>query len=439
MVAQSWQYKSFAFAGQTNLTTRNVTSGDFFALACEVSLPKRGREKVDVDYATGQPGGKKAPVVGARQGGEISIKFPLTALRDANNYDPSSNAPGDASFTTPPCAVLLANALGSLNPSASTTALYKRGANLWSEAYDAAAVVSSSTTTVVKLDTGLGAGIEIGSLLAIGGSAGALTQLGWVKSVSTDDVTLEEAWTGAAANGNDILPSATVALNGNEQIPMTFVVRGRDTSFADVIVGAVCKSIKITAESGMVPMVEMTYGAYGDMFRDDTAGGVQLPDDDYPNLKPLVGAFGGRLTVGIGAFCAEKLTFDVAIDVQPRLCHSATQGVTSVDTVNRTVSVSMSIARDSADNIDASGDDELQAAFVGGESIPVALYVGSLAGSVFAMAAPSMSIAEEPALEDVGGRVYYGLKLQPATKGDAGDGSIDDASPQNSLFVMGWA
>lgn len=438
MAIQSWAYKSLRFAKQSNLTTRNTTDAEFFAFACEVGLPKRGREKVDVDYATGQVGARKGPAVGARQGGEISIKFPLTAL--VREYDPTTDAPGDTGFTTPPCAVLIANALGSRNPSASTGALFKRGANLWNESYDAAAVVSGSTTSQIELDTGLGAGILPGSLLAIGvPTTHLLRQLGFVKTISTDSAILEEAWTGAASNGDSVLPSATFALNGNEQLPLTIEVRGREASFVDVMVGCVCKSIKITAESGQVPMVEMTYGVFGDMLRASTGGGVQIPDDDYPTMRPLVGAFGGRLTLGDDVGCAEKLSLDVSLDVQPRLCHSATQGVTAVDTVSRKLAVSFAIARDSADSIDAQGDDWLQTTFADGGTFALRVYVGSTAGTIFALGCPSLIITEEPTLEDVGGRVYYGIKAEAAVKFNAGDGSINDTNPQNAVFSGGWA
>jgi hypothetical protein len=438
MAIQSWVYKSLRFAKQSNLTTRNTTDAEFFAFACEVSLPKRGREKVDVDYATGQVGARKGPAVGAKQGGEISIKFPLTALK--RKYDPASQAPGDTNFTTPPCAVLIANALGSRNPSATTAELFKRGANLWNETYDAAAVVSGSTTSQIELNTGLGAGILAGSLIATqDANTSALSQLGFVKSISTDSVVLEEAWKSAASNGDNVLPSATFALNGNEQLPLTIEVRGREASFVDVMVGAVCKSIKIMAESGQVPMVEMTYGVFGDMLRASTGGGVQIPDDDYQTMRPLVGAFGGRLTLGTDVGCAEKLSFDIALDVQPRLCHSATQGVTAVDTVSRTLSVAFSVARDSADNIDPQGDDGLQATFADGGTFALRVYVGSTAGAIFALGCPSLLITEEPALEDIGGRVYYGIKATAAVKSDAGDGTINDASPQNAVFAGGWA
>lgn len=437
MAIQSWAYKSLHFAKQSDLTTRNTTSAEFFAFACEVALPKRGREKVDVDYATGQVGARKGPAVGARQGGEISIKFPLTAL--IRDYDPTTDVPGDTGFTTPPCAVLIANALGSKNPSASTGALFKRGAHLWSETYDAAAVVGGSTTSQVELDTGLGAGILAGSLLAIGvPTTHLLRQLGFVKTISTDSAILEEAWTGAASNGDSVLPSATFALNGNEQLPMTIEVRGRETSFVDVMVGCVCKSVKITAESGQVPMVEMTYGVYGDMFRASTGGGVQVPDDDYPTMRPLVGAFGGRATLAGAVKCLEKLTFDIALDVQPRLCHSATQGVTAVDTVARKLSVGLSIARDSADTL-TGGNDPQQTLFVDGEGYSLAVYVGTAAGNIFALTCPFLVTVEEPALEDVGGRVYYSIKAEAAVKSDAGDGTINDTNPQNAVFAGGWA
>lgn len=436
-IAQSWSYKTLSFAGQADLTTEASTN--FIKYACEVAIPKRGREVVDLDYATGQWGGKLAVVAGARQGGEISIKAPLCGLR--TDYDPASKAPGDANLTTPPIAILLANALGSRNGSVSSAADYSQGVGLYNEAYDAAAVVSSSTTSVVNLDTGLGAGILLQSLLAIGvPTTNLLRQLGWVAEVNTDAVSLGEEWTGAASNGDNVLPSATACLNANEQIPMTFVIRGAQASFVDVAVGCVAKSIKLTCEAGQVPMVEITYGVFGDMYRDDTGGAVEVPDDDWPVLRPVVGAFGGRLTIDGTAMCGiEKLTVDIALDVQPRLCHNALQGVSQVDTVAKSVTVSFSAPRDSTDTIDAGGNDPWQTALANASAFSLAAYVGTQAGNIWSCVLPSLSVQEEPQLEDVGGRVYVGVKCRPSSGAQFGDGTITGTAPQNSMLSMGWA
>lgn len=436
-IAQSWSYKTFSFARQADLTTEASTN--FIKYACEVAIPKRGREVVDLDYATGQFGSRGPVVVGARQGGEISIKAPLCGLR--TGYDPATSAPGDANLTTPPIAILLANALGSRNGSVSSAANYSQGVGLYNEAYDAAAVVSSSTTTVVNLDSGLGAGILLQSLLAIGvPTTNALRQLGWVYSIATDAVTLAEAWTGAANNGDNVLPSATACLNANEQIPMTFVIRGAQASFVDVAVGCVAKSIKLTCEAGQVPMVEITYGVFGDMYRDSTGGAVEVPDDDWPVLRPVVGAFGGRATVNGTALCGlEKLMLDIALDVQPRLCHGALQGVSQVDTVSKQVTLSFSVPRDSTDTIEGDGNDQWQAALASAAAFPIAVYCGSQAGLIWSCYLPTMSIMEEPQLEDVGGRVYYAVKLRPAPMDQIGDGTINGTAPQNSVVSMGWA
>lgn len=436
-IAQSWAYKTFSFARQSDLVTEAST--DFIKYACEVAIPKRGREVADLDYATGQTGGKLPVVVGARQGGEISIKAPLCGLR--TNYAPATDAPGDANLTTPPIAILLANALGSRNASVSSAANYSQGAGLYNEAYDDAAVVSSSTTSVVNLDTGLGAGILLQSLLAIGvPTTNLLRQLGWVGEINTDAVTLVEAWSQAASNGDNVLPSATACLNGNEQIPMTFVIRGAQASFVDVAVGCVAKSIKIMCEAGQVPMVEITYGVFGDMYRDSTGGAVEVPDDDWPVLRPVVGAFGGRLTVDGTVTCGiEKLTIDIALDVQPRLCHSALQGVSQVDTVSKSVTVSFSAPRDSADTIDANGNDPWQTILANASAFSLAAYVGTQAGNIWSFLMPSLSVQEEPQLEDVGGRVYIAVKCRPSSGAAIGDGTITGTAPQNSLLSMGWA
>ena len=436
MAVQAWAYKSVSFCYQSDLTTEG--SSELTVFACEVAIPKRGREMAELDYAVGQVGARKAPVVGVRQGSEFSLKFPLTMLK--TGYNPATQAPGDTNQITSPAAVLLANALGSSNASVSTAANLRNGVGLYNEAYDGAAVVASSTTDTIKLDAGLGAGILPGSLIAIGvPTTNALRQLGWVVDVDTDDVNLTENWTQAALSGDNILPSATATLNGNEQIPMTVSIKGRSASFNDVAIGAICKSIKITAEAGMVPMVEMTYGAYGDFYRKSTGGAVTLPDDNYKVLKPLAGAFGGRMTVDGAVYCgAEKLTIDVALDVQPIKCPSGLQGVSAVNTVTRTVSASFSVPRDSADTITA-GDDQWQTRFTSGASFALQAYVGDAAGNIFAMALLSLLIVEEPQLEDIGGRVYYAIKTGTGVFGQLGDGAVSDTAPQNSVLMLGWA
>ena len=436
MAVQAWAYKSVTFAYQPDLVTEG--SSDTTTFACEVAIPKRGRELATLDYATGQVGAGKGPIVGVRQGSEFSIKFPLTMLK--TDYNPETEEPGDSNGTTSPAAVLLANALGSRNASVATAANLKYGVGLYNEAYDGAAVVASSTPTVVKLDTGLGAGILPGSLLAIGvPTTNALRQLGLVLSVAGDDVTLGEAWTGAASAGDNILPSATACLNGNEQIPLTFSIRGRSANFNDVAIGAVCKSIKITMDAGMVPMVEMGYQAFGDFYRKTTGGAVTLPNDTWKVLKPLAGAFGGRLTVNGTLTCGlEKLTIDIALDVQPIKCFSGLQGVSAANTVTRTVSVSFSAPRDSADTV-ADGNDPWQQELVSGMPMSLLGVVGNAAGNIFMFALPQLLITEEPQMEDVGGRLYIASKLAPAVVSVFGDGTITDTAPQNSVFTLAWA
>lgn len=436
MAAQSWSYKSVSFAGQQDLVTEAST--DFVKFACEVAIPKRGRELQEVDYAMGQVGARKGPVVGVRQGSEFTIKGPLTMLK--TGYNPATAAPGDTGQTTSPIAVLLANALGSRNASIASAANLRNGVGLYNEAYDAAAVIASSTTSVIKLDTGLGAGILPGSLIAIGvPTTNALRQLGWVASISTDDVNLAEAWSQAALANDNILPTATATLNGNEQVPLTFMIKGKEASFNDVGIGCVCKNIKLSFDAGMVPIVELSYGAYGDWYRKSTGGAVTIPDDDYKVLKPLAGAFGGRLTVDGTVTCGiEKLAIEVAIDVQPRVCHSALQGVDAVNTVMRTLTVSFSVPRDSTDTL-TNGDDQWQTWLTTGTAKTLIGYVGSEAGNIFTIAMPSLLCLEEPQLEDIGGRVYYAIKAGPGVVDYLGDGTITDTAPQNSVLMLGWA
>lgn len=436
MAAQSWAYKSVSFCYQSDLVTEG--SSEVTKFACEVAIPKRGRELQTVDYAVGQVGASKAPVPGVRQGSEFTIKGPLTMFK--RDYDPTTDTPGDTNQTTSPIAVLLANALGSRNASIATAANLRNGVGLYNEAYDDAAVVSSSTTSVIKLDTGLGAGILPGSLIAIGvPTTNALRQLGWVASISTDDVNLAEAWTGAAVNADNVLPTATATLNGNQQIPLTFSIKGKEANFNDVGIGCVCKNIKLSFEAGMVPIAELTYGAYGDFYRKTTGGAVTVPDDDYDVLRPIAGAFGGRLTIDGSLACGiEKLAIEVAIDVQPRLCHSALQGVSQVDTVTRSVSVSFSAPRESTDTIN-NGNDPWQHRLDSSTSFGLFGYVGTQAGNIFSLALPSLLVDEEPQMEDVGGRVYIAVKAKPGVVSTVGNGTITDTAPQNTVFGMAWA
>ena len=436
MAAQSWAYKSVSFAYQSDLVTEG--SSDVVKFACEVAIPKRGRELQTLDYAVGQVGASKAPIPGVRQGSEFTIKAPLTMFK--RDYDPAADAPGDGNQTTSPIAVLIANALGSRNASIASAADLRNGVGLYNETYDEAAVVASSTTSVIKLDTGLGAGILPGALIAIGiPTTNALRQLGWVASISTDDVNLAEAWSGAASNGDNLLPTATATLNGNEQVPLTFSMKGKEANFNDVGIGCVCKSIKLSFDAGMVPMVEMTYGAYGDFYRKSTGGAVTVPDDDYDVLRPVAGAFGGRLTIDGAVSCGiEKLSLEIAIDVQPRVCHSALQGVDAVNTVNRSLSVSFSAPRDSSDAIN-NGNDPWQHRLASGTSFSLFGYVGNFAGQIFSFATPSLQVEEEPQLEDIGGRVYVAVKAKPGVVSTVGNGTITDTAPQNTVFGASWA
>lgn len=432
---QSWALKNVSFARQTDLVTRNSDTGDFLRMVAEVGLPKRGRSKVDLDYAVGRAGTRKGPVVGPRQGSEFTLKFPICTFKDG--YNAATEAPG-ANNVTPPCAVLLGNLLGSFFSNVSSDTGFLQGTGAWNEAYDDDAVVASSTTSLVKLDTGKGAGLVVGALLAIGvPSTHALRALGWISAISGDDATLLEAWSQAAVDGDSILPTATIALNSAQQVPMTMLIAGDETGFCDVAVGVVAKQLKLSGVVGEPLMAEITYGAFGDFFRDESAGGLGVPLDLWPTMSPMVGAYGGRMTVGGGEVAVQEFELTVTCELHTRRSLGALQGIAEVHTTNRKVEVAFSVARMS-DETTVDGDDMYQQTYTSGGGIALTMSVGEQAGDGVALLLADLVVTDEPALKEIDGVVYNALKAEPSARLTDTPATFAKTVPRNTPMRMGW-
>lgn len=441
MPVQKWSNKTVYIGRQPDLTTANTTRNDMIAVACEVSLPKRGLNKQDVDHATGQPGTGFSPVIGPRQGSEITLKMPVTVYK--YGYNPATDVPG-VGAVLPPAALLIGSLLGSRSDNVSSAADWKSGAGLWHVAYDDEAVTPTSTTSVVKLKTGKGAAVKVGALLAcLGpGTVGrAVTCAGFVKSVAGDNVTLLQPSAAAAAEDDSIGPSSTAALTSAEQIPLTIMITGEEDSFCDVAIGCVAKSAKFSAQVGDPLMLEIVYAIKGDLQRDQSGGGVAVPDDSWPVMPPMIGAFGGRATLAGAEFHLQEFELSIECELHDHRSLGALQGIAAVTTVRRKVTAQFTLARtdgDMDDETDVTDRYQLKPSFQGTNQSTSQISVGDFAGRGFCIAIPAQYVMEEPELKEIDGVIYYAMKTAPRSELTDTPATFEPDEPRNTALRCAW-
>lgn len=441
MPVQKWSNKTVYIGRQPDLTTANTTRNDMIAVACEVSLPKRGLNKQDVDHATGQPGTGFSPVIGPRQGSEITLKMPVTVYK--YGYNPATDVPG-VGAVLPPAALLIGSLLGSRSDNVSSAADWKSGAGLWHVAYDDEAVAPTSTTSVVKLKTGKGASVKVGALLAcLGpGTVGpAVTCAGFVKSVSGDNVTLLAPSAAAAAEDNAIGPSSTAALTSAEQVPLTIMIAGEEDSFCDVAIGCVAKSAKFAAQVGDPLMLEIVYAIKGDLQRNQSGGGVAVPNDGWPVMPPMIGAFGGRAVIDGSPVDVQEFEVAIECELHDHRSHGSLQGISAVTTVRRKVTAQLTVARlddDMDDELDVTDRYQLTPQFGTNNQPTMQFGVGGQAGQGFVLALPAQYVAEEPELKEIDGVIYYAIKTAPRSQLTDTPADFEPDEPRNTALRAAW-
>lgn len=398
------------------------------ALLCEKPKWTPSNEVQDFDLLTGQIGAAPEKLVG-RRSATLNFKMPLEGLL--------------ATYTG-------AEAIADVSPmwfNMIQSAMGCSGSPVVAAPND----VVSATSTAITMESGSGADYQAGQLFVSALSASSIVpQVGWLKSRSSDVMTLFEASVNTVNDTlGDVFPS-NVAWQTNGSITPSFVgfkLQGATDGNKVVFNDCICESFKITWEAGAVPTIEFTYKCY-DFKADNTTAGLSVPTE-YFRIPQIVGANNGRATLGGTAQCSlEACELTWSATIIDNKCHGGTQGMTAPLASKPRISLTFSIPHDSADTIYDSvgasttvGQSKWQSAFELGTRKSVGIYVGSKVGRIFSMLVPSGLLQATPSPEDRNGLLAYKLELRAATySGDtAMNGETDANSAVNSVFRIGIA
>ncbi|MCB9739510.1 MAG: hypothetical protein H6747_09600 [Deltaproteobacteria bacterium] len=438
---------SLLLAIQDDLTTPNTTSGDFVALKCETPKISFDTRVDELALLTGQPGAAPERVVGGRSG-KITFSVPMEGL--ASTYAPVTEQPGVTTGVVSPWFCLAANMLGSDVSNLAGATLSDRNANFWLGSFAhknsgyAADDVASATSTVVTVDAASGTNYHEGEFLVSGeGTSETSPQMGFIKSIAADALTLFEA-SANTKNSNTAETFATLTAYASSDQPRPLTARyvgSSSAAYGYILTGLVGESFKISLDSAEVPIIEFVF-RFADFEADSTIGGLVVPDD-YNRVSPIVGTSNGRATLAGSLACGlEGVSLEFSATLAERKCHSATQGIYSIDVVSRRISVTATIPHDSTDAIydpvgagATQGSHKWQSYLQRSVAQSFGIYTGAGIGRIFSALVPAGKLTAVPQLTEAGGLLAYQVSMEASSY--SGDGS--STAPGNTVARLALA
>ena len=395
---------SVLLATQDSDTAENTTDSDFVSIECEAEVQFE-TETTELDLLTGQAGA--APeVVPGRRSGTVTIRVPAQGLKEG--YDPTSEDPGDAGVI-PPWLALIGSAMGS----------------------NTSGDVASATAGAITVQPASGGNYAPGDLIVAGTDPAELApQVGYIKSIAADVLTLFEDARNTAATNDDTYGTATAYISNDEQVPLTMRWVGNASTLCYRLVGMKFSSVSVSMNAAEVPIVEFS-GQFIDFIADNQDGGLDDPSN-FVRVAPLLGTRNGRATVaGTATDGLTDFSLSLTCELANTPSHNADQGVSEVTTVRRLVEMSVTIPHDTGDTIyDAggssanSGAHEWQYRLEAQSGRSFGVYSG-LIGSVFAALIPSAKLTAVPGVTDSEGTLAYSLTARAGNY--TGDGSSSGA------------
>ena len=430
MANWAWRDVSVGFALQSDLTT--TASAGFEYLPAEVSIPEHTRDAEDFQFATSQVGAYQPPAVGGKHGATFTLRIPLRGMK--SGYDPTAEQPGVTADVISREIALVGALLGSNNSAASSNANLMKGAHLNASAAYAANDVSSATSTAVTVQAASGANYAVGDFACFDdNSSQSQPQLGFIKSIAGDVLTLFEASGNTASSNDENYGTVTAYLSNAEPLPLTFRIVGDQTEFGLIYTGCICSGGNITLNANATPILEVEFTCTSREW-DATIGGLQT-SDAFTRLPPIIGNNGGRIAVGGSQACG--LT-DVVLSWTNTLkffeCASGAEGYNAVKVTERAWSLSYAVPHASGDSV-TDGEHQHEYGFEQGAAASVSITVGTSVGRIMSILCPSWHISEQPTLEDIDGVLYHRLNLRPGEY--SGDGASTNAG--NSILRIGFA
>ena len=279
---------SVLLATQDSDTDENTTDSDFVSLECEAEVTFE-TETTELDLLTGQAGA--APeVVPGRRSGTVTLRVPAQGLKEG--YNPTTEDPGDAGVI-PPWFALLGSAMGSntsgIAGSASTyNTNFWNGQHLSVSANYTSGDVASATSSAITVQGGSGSNYAPGDLIVAGTAPGELSpQVGYIKSIAADVLTLFEDARNTAASSDDTYGTATAYISNDEQVPLTMRWVGNASTLCYRLVGMKFSSVSVSLNAAEVPIVEFS-GQFIDFVADNQDGGLDDPSN-FVRVAPLLG------------------------------------------------------------------------------------------------------------------------------------------------------
>jgi hypothetical protein len=459
-MAQFWTDSTLLLALQDDLTTPStLPANEFVALLADSPKVTFNTETSELDLMSGQVGASPERIVG-RRSGSISFDVPLQGFKDG--YDPTAENPGSAPVggaeVIPPWLVLMGNALGCNAEALAGANLSQKNANFWrgtflsNAPYGAAKVTAAGTdSTHLQMDAAEGALHKAGQFVAAAVSAVVAPFVGFIKTKVADLATIFEAARAPSVNYDDnaanVYGSATAWQSDDQPRFLTAYWTGPDTKLCYVLSGLVCESVKVTLDSGAVPVASFTFRFY-DFQMDKTKGGLIVPDA-YVRSPQLVGNKTAQLLIDGSVKCGlEAVSVEWKATIREHKCHYAAEGIDSVAVVKPRVSLAFSVPHDKDDVVyDAAGtpgdvgSHVWQSSLELGTSHSFGVYAGPAVGKCLGMLLPAARVTAAPAIADRDGVQAYTVAAEAAAyTGDTTDtAETSSDSPLDSIFRVGMA
>ena len=438
MAFWAWRDKSVGFAVQTDYETENITDAEFLTtvVPVEVAFPDHVREVEEFEASVTQVGAFEPPVPGSKHGGSFRLRMPVRGFK--SGYNGASDSPGvDADIISSEI-LLWANALGSANGSVTTTANMNAGLHLEdADNYSNDSLVSAADAATLELGAGEGASWSPGNFVLVGTeTTDTAPCAGFIKSISTDTLTLFENAQNQAAAADDVWPTVTAYQSGAEPKALSFRMYGDDTTFCLVYVGCVATSWTYSGAPGKTGFLEIEY-SYTDRKWNTDDGGQQVADA-FLRVPPALGGQNGYFT--IDGDSADVADFEVSCEMTPAYIasHSGAQGVADVVITERKITATFAEAHASGAGEITSGEHVYENKLVNGTTMSLGLYVGHTPGKVFAMLLPAVHVMEQPQPELIDGLLYHRVTTRISAYTGAG-GVPTQSESQNSNFRFGCA
>ena len=353
-------------------------------------------------------------VVGSRHGGTFTFSVPIRSQL------PTYNDPTDPLAQNPEV-ILLEDVMGAKHTGVSA----------------AAEIALLSTACVWKVTA---ATPDEGACYYTGtNGAQTVNALGWVTDLTGTTATLFEDGRAIPAAGQDLYGMYTLASDDSQPTSKTFFFKGQSTEHGLYLTGCIPTGANIRLANGKVPTIEFSY--MFDSWEYDTASGAGLlSETDYKRLPPIMGIFGGRVTLDGGSTGVADVTgrcgvgeisIEITNEVYSQPCHGAPQGFAGIDILSRKARASFSIPW-TQDDITAGQtlwDDSLE----NGTPISVMVQVGSVVGQVFSLFIPTAVVVDQSQLGEQDTAMVWTITVSPDS-GYAGDSGA--VFPANTSFRL---